>query len=124
MGRDSITMATLTYLIPCVVSNCKDFRVRLVLEKIKETGLPDIPAVPHQPADLDLPRHRFGRSMHSYQASWFKQFAFLHYDESKYVVYCHTCVSTFWQKIRERNIEPAFISSTIVQYASIVHDLL
>lgn len=82
------------------------------MERMKEAELPDIPAAPHQPANFNFPRRCFGKSMRACQASWFRQFTFLHYDESKDVVYCHICVSAFRQKkMKEKNAEPAFVST-------------
>lgn len=53
------------------------------MEKFNDTELPDIPAMPQQPADFDFPKCPFGKTMPSCQASWFKQFSFLHYDAAR-----------------------------------------
>ena len=73
--------------------------------------LPAIPACPHQPADFDFPKSPFEKTMRSCQASWFKQFKFLHYDEARDLLFCHICVSGFRQKkLKGSNADPAFVS--------------
>ncbi len=48
--------------------------------------------------------------MRSFQASWFKQWSFLHYDEVKDVAYCHICVTAFKQKKKEESrADPVFV---------------
>ena len=67
------------------------------MERIKEAELPDIPAAPHHPANFNFPKRSFGKSLRSCQASWFNQFSFLHYDESKgrgLLPHLRVCVST------------------------------
>ena len=51
------------------------------MKRLALNELPDIPVC--QPADFDFPKGNFGKTMRSCQASWFKQFKFLHYDEAK-----------------------------------------
>ena len=44
--------------------------------------------------------------------NWFKQWTFLHYDEAKDLVFCHTCLLCFKEKrLRSVNDDPAFVSS-------------
>ncbi len=86
----------------------------LGMEKFKDTEVPDIPAMPHQPADFVFPKRPLGKTMRSCQASWFKQFSFLHYNAARDIVFCHTCVSGFRQKkMKGNNAEPAFVSTLI-----------
>ena len=75
----------------------------------------DLPAKPHQPLNFTFPKRSFGKKkvvQRSFQPSWFSQWPFLHYDESKDVVYCHTCVIGF--KLRRMKTstraDPAFVS--------------
>ena len=75
---------------------------------------PDITVSPHQPVDFNFPKRPFGvKSIvyRSFQATWFKQWPFLHYDELKDAVYCHTCVTGFKQgKMRTSKASSAFVS--------------
>ena len=44
--------------------------------------------------------------------NWFKEWTFLHYDETKDLVYCYTCLLCFKEKLlRSANADPAFVSS-------------
>ena len=73
--------------------------------------LPDIPACPYKPADFDFSNSPFGKTVHSCQASWFKQF--LHYDEARNLLFCNICVSGFHQKkLKGSNADPAFVSAS------------
>ncbi len=77
-------------------------------------SLPELPSVPHHPPDgFSFPKRPFGSKkvvMRSFQASWFKQWSFLHYDELKDVAYCHICVTAFKQKkMRESRADPVFV---------------
>ena len=53
-------------------------------------------ASPHQPTEFDFPKRAFGKksmAYRSFQPSWFKTWKWLHYDEGRDVVFCHTCVT-------------------------------
>ena len=45
------------------------------------------------------------------QRAWFKQWTWLHYDETNDLPYCQLCVSALKQKMKESSAEPSFISS-------------
>ena len=50
---------------------------------------------PHQPTTFSFLKREFGKTAvvkRSFQSSWFKKWKWLHYDESKDVVYCFTCM--------------------------------
>ena len=65
-----------------------------------------IPSQPHQTILKKAPVLR------SFQHAWFKQWTFLHYDEAKDLVCCHTCLLCFKEKrLRSANANPAFVSS-------------
>ena len=74
----------------------------------------DLPANPHQPHLTAFPKRLFGKAIlvyRSFQASWFKEFPFLHYDEAKDVAFCHTCTTAIRQKkIRTGSVDGSFIS--------------
>ena len=75
----------------------------------------NLPPAPHQPpASCIFPKRSFGRKnivLRSFQQTWFRQWAWLHYDEANDVAYCHVCVSALNQKkMKVSNVEPAFVS--------------
>ena len=62
------------------------------------SDLPELPSSPHQPSSFTFPKRCFGNKVvvqRSCQRSWFERLPFLHYDEGKDVVFCHTCVTGF-----------------------------
>ena len=75
--------------------------------------LPDIPLKPHQPTNFAFPKRRFGQTKvvyRSFQALWFRDWPFLHYEESSDSAYCHTCVTAFKEKkIRSPHADAAFV---------------
>ena len=53
-------------------------------------------SVPNQPVDCTFLRREFGKNKityRSFQRQWFKQWRWLHYDNTRDVAYCHYCVS-------------------------------
>ncbi len=75
-----------------------------------------IPSKPHQPLNFRFPKRRCGVKKvmeRSFQPSWFEKWPFLHYDESKNVVLCHTCMQGFKMKLMKTSTkaDPAFESS-------------
>ena len=82
--------------------------------------LPDIPVVSHQPTSLEFSKKAFEKTKvvyYAFQPTWFKQWPFLHYDESKHAVYCHTCISGFKEKkMRSPHADPSFVS-TLFKYS-------
>ena len=76
--------------------------------------IPDLPANPHQPHLTAFPKRSFGKAKlvyRSFQASWFKEFPFLHYDEAKDVAFCHTCTTAIREKkIRTGSVDGSFVS--------------
>ena len=76
---------------------------------------PEIPDTPHQPGQgFKFPKRSFGKKTvvkRSFQAAWFQQWPFLHYDQANDLVYCHVCVKSFKQKtMRTSKADPAFVS--------------
>ena len=58
--------------------------------------VPTVSEEPYQPLNHNFPRHEFGQKAivsRSFQSSWFSKWKWLHYDASRDVVYCHTCVT-------------------------------
>lgn len=74
----------------------------------------DIPAKPHQPLTFQYPKRSFGVKkvvQCSFKPSWFAKWPFLHYIESKDVVFCHTCLLGFkLKRMRTNSADPAFVS--------------
>ena len=89
--------------------------------------LPNIPSAPHQPTNFEFPKRAFGKTKvvyRSFQPTWFKQWPFLHYDETNDVVYCHTCITGFKEKkMRSPHADSAFVSN-IASYTYKMVDLL
>ena len=79
-----------------------------------DTDTVDIPAKPHQPTTFRYPKRSFGKKkvvQCSFKASWFAKWPFLHYIESKDVVFCHTCLVGFkLKRMRTNSADPAFVS--------------
>ena len=87
---------------------------------VSRTALPEIPLSPHQPgAGFKFPKRSFGKKTvvtRSFQASWFQQGPFLHYDEANDLAYCHTCVTGFKEKkMKSSKSDPAFVSWRMIQ---------
>ena len=75
----------------------------------------NVPDKPHQPASFHFPQQSFGQKkvVHcSFQPSWFNHWQFLHYDESRDVVFCHTCLKGFEQKMKSNQPDPAFVCNS------------
>ena len=74
-----------------------------------------IPSTPHQPKNFKFPKRSFGKKktvQRSFQPTWFSQWSFLHYDEAKDVVLCHTCLRGFESKrIKAAKADSAFVSN-------------
>ena len=84
-----------------------------------ERVIPDLPPAPYHPPDgFSFPKRPFGKKKivwRSFQASWLKQWTFLHYDETKDLAYCHICVTAFKQKkMRESRADPVFVSKSMI----------
>ena len=47
--------------------------------------------VPHQPVHYVYPKKKMGSQMRSFQAHWFKEFPWLHYNEQNDCVLCFVC---------------------------------
>ena len=55
----------------------------------------DIPPVPNQPTIFKFPQRSFGKTnpvKKSFQASWFTNRTWLHYDEANDLAFCHICM--------------------------------
>ena len=97
------------------ICSCKvSIMASLQMASSSRENLPEISSLPHQPTAFSFPKRSFGKknvSLRSFQASWFRQWPFLHYDEARDVVHCHTCVMGFKEKkVKASNADPAFVS--------------
>ena len=74
----------------------------------------DLPSSSHQPLDFGFPKHAFGKTsvvQRLFQAAWFKQWPFLHYDEANDLAFCHMCSAGFKQgKMKASNADSAFVN--------------
>ncbi len=77
----------------------------------------EVPEKPCQPKDYNFPKRVFGKkgdTSRAFQSHWFKIWTFLHYDEAKDVVFCHTCMVAAKRKmLSTNNLDPAFVSCSI-----------
>ena len=51
-----------------------------------------------QPLQFDFPKREFGKTKivrRAFQAQWFGKWRWLHYDCSRDLAFCHTCISAF-----------------------------
>ena len=71
-----------------------------------------IPTKPLQPLSFNFPKRSFGHGK-EFSAKLVCKMAFLHYDESKDAVFCHTCLMGFKLKRMKTSMraDPAFVSS-------------
>ena len=63
---------------------------------VSSGAVPTVPEEPYQPLNYNFPRREFGQKTvvnRSFQSSWFIKWKWLHYESSRDVVYCHTCVT-------------------------------
>ena len=52
----------------------------------------------NQPLQFDFPKREFGKTKmvkRAFQAQWFGKWRWLHYDCSRDLAFCHTCVTAF-----------------------------
>jgi len=75
-------------------------------------SVPDVSEKPNQPLDFAFPKRQFGKTKvvnRSFQA---QKFRWLHYDQSRDLAFCHTCVSAVKSgKMKSAgNVDLAFIS--------------
>ena len=60
-----------------------------------------LPLPMHQPSGCAFPKQLSGKAKvvyRSFQEYWFKEWLFLHYDETKDVPFCHTCTTAVKKK--------------------------
>ena len=69
---------------------------------------------PNQPSNLKFPKREFGcktKVKRSFQATWFKRWRWLHYDESNDVAFCYWCIKAYKEKkLTVSNADKAFIT--------------
>ena len=88
-----------------------------------------LPQAPHQPLNFSFPMRQFGsRNVNRcFQPIWFSKWPFLHYDESRDLVFCHVCMKADQtsHKIRGSNADAAFVSLLLciikILYLIILH---
>ena len=85
-------------LLPCLSPSCQ--------QKIVQTLTP----LHTSPGISPFLRNLFGRSKGSFNASWFDEWAWLHWDEASQRAFCFTCVSAFKHKLRSATADAAYIT--------------
>ena len=80
----------------------------------------NIPESPHQPTEtFSFPKRQFGKTKvvkRSCQASWFRSWSWLHYDETNDTVLCFLCWKAIYEKkitTIQGNSDDAFVSLVI-----------
>ena len=61
----------------------------------QSSKMPDIGSKPSQPRRFNFPKRPFGKKnvvYRSFQAAWFDRWRWLHYDCSRDVAFCFTCI--------------------------------
>ena len=85
--------------------------------QVSEVVFESISEEPHQPKAINFPKRSFGKKnpvFCTFQQEWFTKFPFLHYDEAKDIVFCHTCLMAVKKKrMKTGYIDPAFVSCCI-----------
>ena len=85
-----------------IITPCRDMAS---CSRVIAANVPDLPSSPHHPSEtFSFPKRSFGKTKvvwRSFQPAWYRQWPFLHYDESNDLAYCHTCV----QAEEDENIE-------------------
>ena len=59
------------------------------------SNMPNIGSKPNQPRHFNFPKRHFGKKnvvYRSFQAAWFDRWQWLHYDCSRDVAFCFTCI--------------------------------
>lgn len=68
---------------------------------------------PNQPLNFKFPQREFGcktKVKRSFQATWFKRWRWLHYDESNDLAFCYLCTKAYKEKkLTVGNVDKAFI---------------
>ena len=86
----------------------------------------DVTDKPHQPLTFNYPKRTFGKRnvvSRSFQPGWYSQWPFLHYDEAKDVVYCHTCLLGFkLKRMKTNSADSAFVSG--MQYQNMYKNII
>ena len=67
-----------------------------------------LPEAPHQPTEsFSFPKRQFGKTKVvkcACQASWFRSWSWLHYDEMKDTVLCYLCWKAIYEKITDLEV--------------------
>ena len=79
-------------------------------EKSKNENSKSIPVHCQPSPDYPFPMKPFGKKKRSCQASWFKNFSWLHYSKEKDSVFCIFCIRYKGKLTAEHNMEEAYIT--------------
>ena len=102
-----IVLPRAIYLVPVSL-------VRLLFD-MATASFPDICSVPHQPTSITFPKRSFGKkvvALRTFQASWFRTWKCIHYDETNDKAFCFYCMKGFKEnKPKAPNADQAFVST-------------
>ena len=79
-------------------------------EKSTNKNNESIPVQCQPSPDYPFPMEQFGEKKSSCQASWFKNFSWLHYSKEKDSVFCIFCIRHKGKLTAEHNMEEAYIT--------------
>ena len=69
------------------------------------------PLAPHQPASFSFPQRQKSVVLRSFQASWFRSWSWLHYNEATDSATCFLCAKAQReQKMNSKSADTAFVS--------------
>ena len=75
----------------------------------------DVGDNPNQPRRFSFPKQQYGKTKvvhRAFQPQWFEKWKWLHYDESRDLAFCHTClIAMKTGKMKDKNTyaDPAFV---------------
>ena len=78
---------------------------------------PDVGPSPNQPRNISLPEVSFGIAkpvLRAFNASWFDNWGWLHWDESSEHAFCFTCVNAFKEKLKCGTVDTASSQEAIL----------
>ena len=84
--------------------------IHLNEEKSTNENNGSIPVQCQPGPDYSFPTKQFGKKKRSCQASWFKNFSWLHYSKEKDSVFCIFCIRNKGKLTAEHNMEETYIT--------------
>ena len=95
----------------------------MALSKLHNARLlfPVVSDTPYYPIDFAFPSWEYGKknpTKHSFQASWFKQWKWIHYNKENDSAYCFYCVKAYKENKLNSipNLEKTYISTGLTNW--------